>query len=47
MSDNVEINSSNAPNLSHNVEDISDNKVEEILMSNVNDKKGKKVVKST
>ena len=32
MSNNVEINSSNTPNLSHNVEDNTDNEVEEISL---------------
>ncbi|KAH9771969.1 hat family dimerization domain containing protein expressed [Citrus sinensis] len=41
MSDNVEINSSSAPDLSRNVEDKTDNKVEEISVSTVNDKKSK------
>ncbi|KAK9232527.1 hypothetical protein WN943_022773 [Citrus x changshan-huyou] len=43
MSNNVEMNSSNALNLSYNVEDSIDNEVEEISLSTVNDKKGKKV----
>ena len=42
MSDNVEIISSNTPNLSHNVEDNTNNEVEKIFLSIVNDKKGKK-----
>ncbi|KAK9208581.1 hypothetical protein WN944_000939 [Citrus x changshan-huyou] len=41
MSDNVDINSSSAPDLSRNVEDKTDNEVEEISMSTVNDKKSK------
>ncbi|KAK9190756.1 hypothetical protein WN943_019366 [Citrus x changshan-huyou] len=41
MSDNVEINSSSAPDLSRNVEDKIDNEVEEISVSTVNDKKSK------
>ncbi|KAK9208143.1 hypothetical protein WN944_000497 [Citrus x changshan-huyou] len=41
MSDNVEINSSSAPDLSRNVEDKTDNEVEEISVSTVNDKKSK------
>ncbi|KAK9183407.1 hypothetical protein WN944_026559 [Citrus x changshan-huyou] len=41
MSDNVEINSSSAPVLSHNVEDKTDNEVEEISVSTMNDKKSK------
>ena len=47
MSNNVEMHSSNAPNLSYNVEDNIDNEVEEISLSTVNDKKGKKVVKNS
>lgn len=43
QSDNIEINSSNAPNLSRNVEDSNDNEVEEISLSTLKDKKGKKV----
>ena len=43
QSDNIEINSSNAPNLSRNVEDNNDNEVEEISLSTVKDKKGMKV----
>ncbi|KAH9782451.1 BED-type domain-containing protein [Citrus sinensis] len=39
MSDNVEINSSSAPDLSRNVEDKTDNEVEKISVSTVNDKK--------
>ncbi|KAH9761464.1 reverse transcriptase Ty1/copia-type domain-containing protein [Citrus sinensis] len=39
MSDNVKINSSSAPDLSCNVEDKTDNEVEEISVSTVNDKK--------
>ncbi|KAK9233301.1 hypothetical protein WN943_023550 [Citrus x changshan-huyou] len=41
MSDNVEINSSSAPDLSRNVEDKTDNEVEEISVSTMNDKKSK------
>ncbi|KAK9208449.1 hypothetical protein WN944_000804 [Citrus x changshan-huyou] len=43
QSDNIEINSSNAPNLSRNVEDSNDNEVDEISLSTLKDKKGKKV----
>ncbi|KAK9208582.1 hypothetical protein WN944_000940 [Citrus x changshan-huyou] len=43
QSDNIEINSSNAPNLSRNVEDNNDNEVEEISLSTLKDKKGNKV----
>ncbi|KAH9657272.1 BED-type domain-containing protein [Citrus sinensis] len=43
QSDNIEINSSNAPNLSRNFEDSNDNEVEEISLSTLKDKKGKKV----
>ncbi|KAK9175276.1 hypothetical protein WN944_027282 [Citrus x changshan-huyou] len=41
MSDNVEINSSSGLVLSRNVEDKTDNEVEEISVSTVNDKKSK------
>ncbi|KAK9192903.1 hypothetical protein WN944_003597 [Citrus x changshan-huyou] len=41
MLENVEINSSSAPALSRNVEDKTDNEVEEISVSTVNDKKSK------
>ncbi|KAK9180377.1 hypothetical protein WN943_029586 [Citrus x changshan-huyou] len=41
MSDNVEINSSSAPVLSHNVEDKTDNEVEKFSVSTVSDKKSK------
>ncbi|KAK9184392.1 hypothetical protein WN943_024742 [Citrus x changshan-huyou] len=41
MSDNVEINSSSVLVLSHNVEDKTDNEVEEISVSTVNDSKSK------
>ena len=41
MSDNVEINSTSVPVLSRNVEDKTDNEVEEISVSTVNDSKSK------
>ena len=40
QSDNIEINSSNSPNLSRNVENSNDNEVEEISLSTLKDKKG-------
>ncbi|KAK9191051.1 hypothetical protein WN943_019662 [Citrus x changshan-huyou] len=41
MSDNVEINSTSVPVLSRNVEDKTDNEVEEISVLTVNDSKSK------
>ena len=41
MSDNVEINSLSAPVLSSTLRDKTDNEVEKILVSTVNDKKRK------
>ena len=45
MLDNVEINSSSVLVLSHNVEDKTNNEVEEISVSTVNDKKRKQETK--
>ena len=44
MSENVEINSLSAPVLSHNVENKTNNEVEEISMSTMNDKKSKEEI---
>ena len=44
MSDNMEINSLSAPILSRNVEDKTNNEVEEIYVSMVNDKKSKEEI---
>ena len=43
QSDNIEINSLNASNLSRNVKDSNCNEVEESSLSTLKDKKGKKV----